>query len=366
MAASVFVAVLVATLLYSGLWSSSRSVNGITGCPDVTTFASAVEPFDSSQMRALRNLSTKDRLIQLAQPLLVERPVGSKNHDIVRDYLVSSMRKLSWSVSFDSFEQDTVDGRHKFDNIIASLHPNAPRKLVLAAHFESKKMPGFIGAIDSAVPCAILLQLAEALTPLVRRNGSSAKAELGLQFVFFDGEEAFQAWTATDSIYGARHLAARWSAEKGVSPECTVLKEMDSLVLLDLIGHKNTHFCYLSHGSSNRALVDKEKALFSGLVSAETRLRNAGLLSDSKGATFFQPVVRYGQIEDDHVPFRQRKVPVVHIIAVPFPPVWHNINDNADNINWDQSEDIGAIVQLWTAEMLHLRPIVNGSGGKEL
>ncbi len=26
-----------------------------------------------------------------------------------------------------------------------------------------------------------------------------------LQFVFFDGEEAFKDWTATDSIYGARY-----------------------------------------------------------------------------------------------------------------------------------------------------------------
>jgi hypothetical protein len=29
--------------------------------------------------------------------------------------------------------------------------------------------------------------------------------------IFFDGEEAFKEWTATDSIYGARHLAQKWS-----------------------------------------------------------------------------------------------------------------------------------------------------------
>lgn len=29
-------------------------------------------------------------------------------------------------------------------------------------------------------------------------------AETTLQLVFFDGEEAFKDWTATDSIYGAR------------------------------------------------------------------------------------------------------------------------------------------------------------------
>lgn len=29
--------------------------------------------------------------------------------------------------------------------------------------------------------------------------------------VFFDGEEAFEQWTKTDSLYGARHLAQNWS-----------------------------------------------------------------------------------------------------------------------------------------------------------
>ena len=29
--------------------------------------------------------------------------------------------------------------------------------------------------------------------------------------VFFDGEEAFVKWSETDSLYGARHLAEKWS-----------------------------------------------------------------------------------------------------------------------------------------------------------
>ncbi|NWX06608.1 QPCT cyclotransferase, partial [Caloenas nicobarica] len=34
-------------------------------------------------------------------------------------------------------------------------------------------------------------------------------SELTLQLLFLDGEEAFGAWSSTDSLYGARHLAAR-------------------------------------------------------------------------------------------------------------------------------------------------------------
>lgn len=38
---------------------------------------------------------------------------------------------------------------------------------------------------------------------------SSQKLPVTLQLVFFDGEESFEEWTATDSLYGSRHLAER-------------------------------------------------------------------------------------------------------------------------------------------------------------
>ena len=42
-------------------------------------------------------------------------------------------------------------------------------------------------------------------------------SDLTLQFVFFDGEEAFLEWTRTDSIYGARHLAEKWEKTSQLS-----------------------------------------------------------------------------------------------------------------------------------------------------
>lgn len=74
-----------------------------------------------------------------------------------------------------------------------------------------------MGATDSAAPCALLLDLAEALNPLLdhrqklldagdEEEEDSETADTTLQIVFLDGEEAFQMWTATDSIYGARFV----------------------------------------------------------------------------------------------------------------------------------------------------------------
>lgn len=61
-----------------------------------------------------------------------------------------------------------------------------------------------------------MLDLAEMLNPLLDKRIERLKDDDGmgnededlvdttLQLVFFDGEEAFKDWTATDSIYGAR------------------------------------------------------------------------------------------------------------------------------------------------------------------
>ena len=59
-----------------------------------------------------------------------------------------------------------------------------------------------------------------------------------LQFIFFDGEEAFKDWTSTDSIYGARKLAQSLYATHNQQAFDTI----DLFVLLDLIGAEQSSF----------------------------------------------------------------------------------------------------------------------------
>lgn len=71
------------------------------------------------------------------------------------------MKGLGWTIENDIFDSNTPIGKKKFTNIITTLNPSATRHLVLACHYDSKLTPtGFLGAIDSAVPCAMLINLA--------------------------------------------------------------------------------------------------------------------------------------------------------------------------------------------------------------
>ena len=76
-------------------------------------------------------------------------------------YLKSHMGTMGWTITEDKFTDITPLGRKEFTNIIATLNPNAPRRLIIACHYDSKLTPsGFLGATDSAVPCTQMLHLA--------------------------------------------------------------------------------------------------------------------------------------------------------------------------------------------------------------
>lgn len=93
-------------------------------------------------------------------------------------------------------------------------------------------------ATDSAVPCAMMLNLIAVMKDDLEKVRD--KTDLSLKLIFFDGEEAFLEWGPNDSIYGAKHLADKYSKNtllaRSTNEEITDLHRIDVLVLLDLLG----------------------------------------------------------------------------------------------------------------------------------
>ena len=48
-------------------------------------------------------------------------------------------------------------------------------------------------------------------------------------------------------------------------------------------------------------------------------------------------------------------VPVLHMIAYPFPRVWHTVQDDERIVNNDEISDITLIVKVFVCEYLHLQ-----------
>jgi glutaminyl-peptide cyclotransferase len=55
----------------------------------------------------------------------------------VKNYIVSTLKALDWHVEEDTFVAKTPIGSKKFTNVIATHDSDAPRRVILSAHFDS-------------------------------------------------------------------------------------------------------------------------------------------------------------------------------------------------------------------------------------
>jgi glutaminyl-peptide cyclotransferase len=270
------------------------------------------------------------------------RTPGSPGNIATQNMITRVLSTGNWIIEYDSFSDNTPEGLKNFTNIIATFKYPKKRsakqqlpqrtKLIIAAHFDSKYFAPnpndpndiFIGATDSVVPCAMMLQMALAYEVMIAN--STKPPNFDLQFVFFDGEEAFRVWSRTDSTYGSRHLAQLWETQQK-------LKSIDVFVLLDLIGTSDVKFPNFKFQQQQR---------YEELYKLEQSLRANNRLKTNR--IYFDNVSQYSYIEDDHIPFQTRGVSILHIISSPFPSVWHTKRDNYAALNWDTIYDIQNIL----------------------
>lgn len=299
----------------------------------------------------------------LIAPLLIPRVPGTANNTIVRKLIEDHMRKLDWAVELNSFTDLPPKAFSlkpvRFTNVIATIFPESPRKLVLAAHFDSLRIPdGFIGATDSAGPVAVMLDLANTLTPILRMNINTAHPPpISLQMIFFDGEEALVQWSGDDNTYGARHLAAKWKEESSISDADTIhpakkrLEEIDLFVLLDLLGSSDPVPDIVSYFSDTAPVHSFAHKI-------EQRLASLNLMSSfnfNSGGYFTQSPFN-GIVSDDHLPFLTEHVNILHVIPNPFPRCWHNekgIPDDATCITPEVLDDFAKIFRVFVVEYLN-------------
>ncbi|KAM5237331.1 glutaminyl-peptide cyclotransferase-like protein isoform 2-T2 [Ctenodactylus gundi] len=186
---------------------------------------------------------------------------------------------------------------------------------------------------------------------IVRTPGSPGNlhvrkaAPVTLQLLFLDGEEALKEWGPKDSLYGSRHLAQLMESLPH-SPGPTRIQAIELFVLLDLLGAPSPTF--YSH-------FPRTVRWFHRLRSIEKRLHRLNLLqSHPEEVMYFLPGEPPGSVEDDHIPFLRRGVPVLHLIATPFPAVWHTSADTEANLHPPTVHNLSRILAVFVAEYLGL------------
>ena len=249
------------------------------------------------------------------------RPAGSPALADSRRWIMAQLKQAGAEVEEDAFIASTPVGEIPMTNLIAKF-PGAQSKVVMVTgHYDTKLEEGFrfVGANDGASSAALLLELARVL--------HGRKHALTYWLVFFDGEEAVREWTATDSVYGSRHLVQKLSS-------AGELWRIQAMILVDMIGDANLDI---------RREANSTPWLTDTVFAAAHRLGYAREFLDSPTA-----------IDDDHMPFVDAGVAAVDLIDFDYGPsnsYWHTEKDTVEHCSPQSLTIVGRVVLATLADL---------------
>jgi glutaminyl-peptide cyclotransferase len=237
------------------------------------------------------------------------RPAGSQAIAQTQDYILARLQSFGCTVETDAFTASTPAGPIAMKNILVKTPGERPGVILLGTHYDTLKMDNFVGADDAGSSTGLMLEMARLLCA---KHGRYA-----VWIAFFDGEEAVQQWSDTDSRYGSKQMAAKLAISGDI-------KKIRAFLLADIVGGKNARIPRESNST---------KALSDLVYTTAKRLGYGGLFVDEdRGAT------------DDHDSFLSRNVPSVDVIGdFVNNGYWHTPQDNMEQISAKTLGEVGHV-----------------------
>jgi hypothetical protein len=181
-------------------------------------------------------------------------------------------------------------------NVLGTVPGKDPKRVVVVgAHYDTKDIPGFVGAVDGGSGTAVVAQLARTIKPRTIRPT--------IVFAFFDGEESPRGTPDSQfEKYGLR--GSKFAARS--------LRNAEAMILLDFVGEKDLSIPH--EDNSDKRLWKKLRAAAATVGTIE----------------HFPPDL-YPPVSDDHLPFIQRGIPSIDLIDFDF-ACWHETCDDMTQI----------------------------------
>lgn len=253
------------------------------------------------------------------------RAIDTPGHQQTIDYIKAEMAKTrADAVSSQRWVYEGEDGKsHAMTNIIARFQPANPHRIIVATHYDSivrayrdahnpnAPMPG---ANNSASGVAVLLETARVLSLL-------PKPAVGIDMIFFDGEEGPKAlgagdpnWHAIGSPYFAAHLHDYYPSLK---PE--------QAVVFDMVCDRDLE------------LKPEPSSLMSAMPDVKKFWR-AGMAIAPKA--FSTRTTKY-PISDDHTALAAAGIPSFLVIDFEYEPYFNTTQDTIDKCAATSLEAVG-------------------------
>lgn len=300
--------------------------------PDPPKFAEDAQPktlaaadFKFDQERALKYV----KQICDIGPRISASDGMKKQQQIIEKHF----KNLGATVTRQEFKARQVSRRADTDmtNLIVSWHPEKQRRILICCHYDTRPIADqeekrgnwnkpFVSANDGAAGVAMLMELGHHMKDL--------KGEVGLDFVFFDGEEyifeSSQFGGSDRYFFGSEHFASDYTKTKN-----TRKFKYEAGALLDLCHAKG-------------AVLKVEQNSY---YSAPKVCERIWAVADAIGAKSFK-YAPGPEVLDDHIALNRADIPTADIIDFEYPH-WHKLTDTPDKISGDQLAEVAKVLATW-------------------
>ena len=277
---------------------------------------------------------TGQSIYSLTQRFLAVAPKrfnGSPGHLAAESFIKEHFKPEAAKGNFetDQFTANTPAGPQTMRNYIVRFPGKKDGVIVLASHYETNyplRDIAFVGANDGACTTALLIAIGQYFRAHPPQGYS-------IWLLFDDGEEAVRSWSESDSLYGTRHIAARWFADG-------TARRIKAVLVADMIGDRDLNI-----------LLETQSTPWLRSI-----LRQAAANTHHSANVFKTE----GSEEDDHMPFLQRGIPAIDVIDVDYGPhtaatpdgYHHTAQDTIDKLS-PQSLQISADLFLESIRLIN-------------
>ena len=235
---------------------------------------------------------------------------------------------LGAKVSYQKFskKQRTAPKPVEMANLIVSYHPDRVKRVILCSHYDTRPIADqeanarrwtdpFVSANDGGSGVALLMELGHHMKDL--------ETKVGVDFVFFDGEEYILDPKKDEYFFGSKHFAAEFRKARRKT-------EYKGAILLDMIGGKGATFPVEQNSWAKAGKLTKEV----WTIAAEL-----------KCGAFEEKLSRFA-VEDDHIPLNAAGIPAIDIIDFDYPH-WHRLSDLPKNCSAGPMAQVAKVCSVW-------------------
>jgi hypothetical protein len=259
------------------------------------------------------------------------RMSGTEGMKKQQELLEKHFKDLGAKVEYQRFSarQRSVGKPVEMANLVVSWQPELARRVIICSHYDTRPIADqepdprkwrepFVSANDGGSGVALLMELAHHMKGL--------KTHVGVDFVFFDGEEYIFDHDNDEYFFGSKHFGQEYRKNRDKDKKTYL-----GAVLLDMIGGKRARF----------PIEQNSWAKAQDLVKDVWKIAE-----EQKCPAFRADAFSKFAVEDDHIPLNANGIPAIDVIDFDYAH-WHRLTDVPENCSGDSLEQVAKVLSVW-------------------